>query len=76
MKQKIFVYGTLKDPKVQEEIIGKIPTSSTDTISGFKMSEIIVNNKTYSVIIQDPASDEKINGVVLETYPRQLIFKS
>jgi len=73
MNNKLFVYGTLQESEVQIKVIGRIVDSFKDTLLGFKMSTIIINNNTYPIIIKEPKSDEKINGLVLEINTKDLI---
>jgi gamma-glutamylcyclotransferase (GGCT)/AIG2-like uncharacterized protein YtfP len=63
MKQKLFVYGTLKDRNVQKEIIGQVVDGVPDILGGFSRSQVVIEGETYPIII--PHSGSSIKGLVL-----------
>lgn len=65
-KEFLFVYGTLKDPKVQLKIIGRILPLKKDAIIGFKKSAIAIEGNKYLCISKDPKSKRKMTGYLLE----------
>lgn len=59
----LFVYGTLTEKTVQEEIIGRAPEYVRDTLHNHRLSQTEMNGRMY------PAADAhkggKIDGLVL-----------
>lgn len=66
MTDKLFVYGSLKDPEVQQLFMGRIIKGTPNTISGYTLSTIDYGLETFPVLIPDGLNKQKINGLVLE----------
>ena len=66
MKYKVFVYGTLRDGAVRKTILGFNPFSKPASIKGFTMSSILLEAISYPIIIEDPLSNEIIEGEYFE----------
>lgn len=56
MEEKVFVYGTLSDPKIQVKLLGRAVKTYPDILVGYEMSTIEINQNMYSIVI------EKLNG--------------
>lgn len=69
-KEKLFVYGTLRDENVQKKVFGRIAKSARDALVGYKKSEIVIGGETYPVLVPDSGSI--IEGRVLEISPKEL----
>ena len=52
MNGYLFVYGTLKDPKVQKKIIGRVIDSKPDILVGYKKSTVIIDGVIYPILIR------------------------
>lgn len=52
--EQLFIYGTLKDQKVQQNILGKIISSIPDTLGGYIISSVKIDNQDYPVIDSSP----------------------
>jgi len=66
MTEKLFVYGTLQQPGVQKRVIKRVAKSTPDTLLRFRKSTVKIDGETYQIIEEDPDSDEKIDGLVLD----------
>ena len=51
--ERLFVYGTLKNPLVQKEVIGREVFGELDSLKGFSLSEILLDGKKYPLVIKD-----------------------
>lgn len=70
MLEKLFVYGTLQDPDVQKEVINRIVPGKKDTLLGYRLDTVVINNKTYPIAQQDKQSE--IAGVVIRISSKEL----
>ena len=43
--EKLFAYGTLKDKDIQETIFGRILTGAPDTLTGYAIQEIAIEEE-------------------------------
>lgn len=68
--ENLFVYGTLKDPEVQERVFGRKTNGSSDILQGYKKSEVIINGKTYPAIV--PNAKTITDGLVITVTPQEL----
>lgn len=70
--ENLFVYGTLKDPNVRKEVIGRVVEGHQDTLKGYKKSEIKIHDKVYPIVVpcSDPGSSVK--GLVFPVTPDEL----
>lgn len=70
MKEQLFVYGTLKKPDTQKEVIGRIAKGLPDTLEGYKKSKIKIDDVLYPIIVPDLNSS--IEGLVLSITEEEL----
>lgn len=70
MKNKLFIYGTLADPKIQKEVWGRKIAGVCDILSGYKISEIEIDSEIYPLII--PSEAGKVDGLVIEVTDSEL----
>lgn len=66
-KQLIFVYGTLMDPKIRENLLRKKVKTTPDSLKGFKLSHISDGEIKYKIL--EPTNDSHdsvISGEVFE----------
>ena len=66
----LFVYGTLKSPKIQKQILGKIYKSKKDTLIGFTADSVEIENKSYLALIPNPQMETE--GEVIEVQETDL----
>ena len=68
--EKLFAYGTLKDKDIQETIFGRILTGTPDTLTGYAIQEITIEEEfgivNYPVIVETKNNEDFIDGVIYE----------
>ena len=64
MENKLFIYGTLANPKIQEEVWGRIIKGTPDVLNGYKKSKIKIDGETYPLIISSKTGEVK--GLAIE----------
>ncbi len=65
--EKIFVYGTLCDPKIRKKILGRdVLKIADDNLDGFKMSSISDEGFCYPILVKEVNSKELIKGEIFE----------
>jgi gamma-glutamylcyclotransferase (GGCT)/AIG2-like uncharacterized protein YtfP len=52
----LFIYGTLQEPEVQENIIGRLIDGKEDILENFKKSKIAIDDIEYPVIKSETGS--------------------
>lgn len=63
-KEKLFVYGTLADSKIQKKILGRITKTIPDVLRGYEKLEIEIEGEKYPLIAPNPL--ERVEGLVIE----------
>ncbi len=69
-QEQLFVYGTLKNPKIQKEVIGKVIRGTTDVLIGYEKKEILIDGEIYPVIVENNISSVK--GLVIIVTKKEL----
>ncbi|HLC91964.1 MAG TPA: gamma-glutamylcyclotransferase family protein [Candidatus Saccharimonadales bacterium] len=69
-RHKLFVYGTLKLPEVQLQVLGRRTSQEPDILEGYCKGEVIIHGKTYPIAQIDP--NKSIKGVVLDITASEL----
>ncbi len=78
----LFVYGTLKDPKVQKEIIGRLVEERPAVLSGFIKKEVkivnesalrVSNIETHPIIVRSNDENDSVEGMVLSVSGEELL---
>ena len=64
MSEKLFVYGTLKDPTVQQELLGRVFYSQKVILEDYETSNVEVEDETFPA--QVPKYGSIVDGLVLE----------
>ncbi len=67
----VFAYGTLRDPEVQRQLLGREIAASPDRLFGYRIGTIDIDDETYQVAEPDPGG--KVSGSVLEVTPEELV---
>jgi gamma-glutamylcyclotransferase (GGCT)/AIG2-like uncharacterized protein YtfP len=70
--EKLFVYGTLMDPKVQQEVLGRLASLHDDKLIDFEKSTIVINGNIYPIAVSKTGSS--ISGKVIEATPKEIIL--
>lgn len=68
--ESLFVYGTLRDPKVQSAVFGRVVEGSADTLVGYRKSEIVVDGVVHWIATTDIA--QSLPGEVIEVSAEEL----
>ena len=70
MENKLFVYGTLTNPEIQQRVFGRVAQVVPDVLKGYSKSGIEVDGEKYPLII--PNEGEKIEGSVIDVTNSEL----
>lgn len=62
-RELLFVYGTLLEPHVQRNIIGRIVCGKPDILNDYRKETKMLSDGSFPVIISDPGCN--VNGCVL-----------
>jgi gamma-glutamylcyclotransferase (GGCT)/AIG2-like uncharacterized protein YtfP len=69
--ERLFVYGTLRDPLVQIRVIGRSPTGTVAILDGYERGTIKLGEREYP-ILDAAAADSHVEGMVLEVSEDEL----
>jgi gamma-glutamylcyclotransferase (GGCT)/AIG2-like uncharacterized protein YtfP len=70
MMEKLFAYGTLAQPRVQNLLCNRIIPSIPDVLLRYRKSMVVIDNLKYPIAI--PSPNDSIDGKVLEVTPNEL----
>ncbi len=70
--KKLFVYGTLTENKILNDLIGRIPLFEEDSILGWQKGCVTQDGKKYPAIYKTKNSTEEISGKILEVSEEEL----
>ena len=70
--EKLFVYGTLKNPEVQKLVIGRVVESKKDSIIGYNLKKIEIDGDVYPLLVEDPKQKKPIEGLVISVNSEEL----
>ena len=74
--EKLFAYGTLKDKDIQETIFGRILTGTPDTLIGYGIKEIAIEEEFgiahYPIITATHNPENRIDGILYELTEKEL----
>lgn len=70
MMEKLFVYGTLMIPAVQQRVFGRVTEGAPDRLDGWRKISRTFGDGTFPIAIVDAAAS--IEGRVLEVSPEEL----
>jgi gamma-glutamylcyclotransferase (GGCT)/AIG2-like uncharacterized protein YtfP len=63
---ELFVYGTLMEPDVRRDVIGRTVRTHRDLLRGYRMSSMELGGHVFPCIIEDASQGEPIEGLRLE----------
>lgn len=63
--EALFVYGTLQDHNVQQQVIGRTIQSIPDALTGYKKDSVTINRRSYPILVPGSTAKEPIQGRVL-----------
>lgn len=64
MTHAVFIYGTLREPAVQQEVFGRSLDSRSDHLDGYGLSQITVEGRNYPDLVVE--EDAAVKGDVVE----------
>lgn len=64
MTHAVFIYGTLREPAVQQEVFGRRIDSRPDHLDGYGLTEIIVDGRKYPDLVVE--EDAAVKGDVID----------
>lgn len=67
--ENLFVYGTLKNSKIQKKIIGRVVKGISDIVVGYRIKTITIEGKKYSIFVKDKGL---VTGLVLKLTSEEL----
>ena len=70
--ERFFVYGTLRDPKTQLEVFGRIAEMHSDKLPNFIKQTVEINNNLYPIAAKSKGNF--IEGKVIEATPEELLL--
>ncbi len=70
MAEQIFVYGTLKLPVVQREVIGREVELLADTLKGYQTEPVVIDGTEYQTLV--PHEDAEIEGTIISVTRAEL----
>lgn len=68
---KLFIYGTLINPTVQQAVIGRRAQLAPAIARNFDIGSIIIKGKIYPIAV--PAKGLQVEGYVIEITPQELL---
>ncbi|MBI2004336.1 gamma-glutamylcyclotransferase [Candidatus Pacearchaeota archaeon] len=70
--ENLFVYGLLKKPEIQKKILERVAEFSEDSIKGYKLSQINIENEIFPILINSKNPRDFVFGLVLEVSEEEL----
>lgn len=70
LNENLFVYGTLKDPKIQLMVLGRTVRGTWDRLADFKKSTIQLDDRYFPTV--KPAKGSSVEGMVIAISPTEL----
>ncbi len=66
----LFVYGTLKYPKIQVKLLGREIDGLKDVLQSYKKTRIKIEGKFYTIIVKNKGSS--VDGLLINVSKREL----
>ncbi|EKD30577.1 MAG: hypothetical protein ACD_78C00004G0003, partial [uncultured bacterium (gcode 4)] len=63
MRELLFVYGTLRNPKIQRKVMGKNPIIERDILENYTIVQHAFSDGVYPIAVE--AVDKNIEGFIL-----------
>jgi gamma-glutamylcyclotransferase (GGCT)/AIG2-like uncharacterized protein YtfP len=71
--EKLFVYGTLRDPILRERITGRsIVSFKHSYLKGFRHETIVLDGIIYPILVEDTNSIAPVEGELIEITQEEL----
>ena len=68
--ENLFIYGTLMDPEVQKQVIGRTQKPTTDVLEGYRKLNITISDERYPIVVRH--EEGKVDGQVIELTEQEL----
>ena len=69
--EKLFTYGTLQEPAVQTQLLGrKLGSGTADTLRGYQLAKLLGVHQTYRILLPKPGAT--VQGLVFEVSDAEL----
>lgn len=69
-EERLFAYGTLRDPAIQREAFGRSVVGEADELVGFEKQETVFRGESYPIIV--PRAGGRVTGEILTVTPEEL----
>jgi gamma-glutamylcyclotransferase (GGCT)/AIG2-like uncharacterized protein YtfP len=70
--EKLFTYGTLQIPEVQQRVFGRVVSGTPDTLEGYFKTDITLHDGTFPIIVE--RAESSVDGQVIEVTPDELVL--
>ncbi len=70
--EKLFTYGTLQIPDIQQRVFGRVVSGTADTLDGWFKTDITLHDGTFPIIVAQSGS--QVEGQVIEVTPEELVL--
>lgn len=70
--EKLFTYGTLQLPEIQQRVFGRVVSLTPDILDGYFKTDITMEDGTFFIIVERAGS--QIEGQVIEVTPEELVL--
>jgi len=70
--ESLFVYGTLRDPRVQKKAMGRAVKGMPGVLVGFRKTRVKIDGEFYPIIKRSPGSSVK--GIALLVTRKELLL--
>ncbi|MDE2774658.1 MAG: gamma-glutamylcyclotransferase [Chloroflexota bacterium] len=69
--QKLFTYGTLRDPETQQRLLGRtLGDGAPDTLRGYRLAKLTGIHEVYSIL--QPQAGSTVEGMLYEVSDDEL----
>ena len=68
--ERLFVYGTLKEPAISKSVFGRDVHGFADVLEGYVISHIEIEGETYPIISKK--ADSSVEGLVISVIVEEL----
>jgi hypothetical protein len=78
---RLFTYGSLRDPRVQLQLFGRLVPGTPDAIPGFRMTNVTITDAAviaasgtavHRIVEETGDPADRVDGVVLQLTPAEL----
>lgn len=68
--ERLFVYGSLRDPEVQQRVFGRVVPGTPDVLDGYERRWLHLSDGVFPILV--PAPGGSVEGRVLDVTPGEL----